>query len=193
MAAYYLSKLIASKYFIIFAVLFTVRNVIDLLVGPKSNPYARGEKGRFSLLILAVSSMISGISAGCFLLIGGAGNLYSYFAGLLLMMAAYLGRRLTIKALGNNYSYSVKAFPDHELVTFGIYSVIRNPIYLLHLMEMIAFVIIKFNYVSLIALISGITATLYRIKEEEELLSTVFGEQFRAYSKKTKRLVPFIY
>lgn len=193
MFAYYLSKLIASKYFIIFVAIFTTRNIIDLLIGPKSNPYARGEKGRFSLLVLAVSFMVSGISTACFLLLNRSVNLYSYFIGLFLLMATYLGRRLTVNALGKNYSYSVEVFPDHELITSGIYSVIRNPLYLLNLVEMIAFVFIKFNYVSLIALIPGIIATLYRIKEEEELLSTIFGEQFRTYRGRTRKLIPFVY
>lgn len=144
------------------------------------------------MLVLVSSFIVSGMSVAYYLLFGGGTKLYSYCAGLILLIAGYLGRRVAIRALGENYNYAIEASPEHELVTSGVYSVIRHPIYLFYMVEMIALVIIKFNYISLAALIAVIFATLYRIEKEDELLLTVFKERFETYSRRTKRLVPFI-
>ncbi len=185
--------IVSNKHLILFAVIFTTRNIIDLLINPRKNPYAKGKRGKISLLVLVSSFIVSGISVACYLLLSGGTNLYSYCAGLILLIAGYCGRRVAIKTLGKNYNYAVETSPDHELVTSGVYSVIRHPIYLFYMVEMIALVVIKFNYISLAALIAVIFATLYRIEKEDELLLTVFGEQFGTYSMKTKRLIPFVY
>jgi protein-S-isoprenylcysteine O-methyltransferase Ste14 len=187
------SEIVSSKYLILFAVIFAARNIIDLLINPRKNPYAKGKRGKFSLLVLVSSFIVSGISVAYYLLFGGGTNLYSYYAGLLLLIAGYCGRRVAIRALGKNYNYAIEVSPEHELVTSGVYSVIRHPIYLFYMIEMMALVVIKFNYISLAALIAVILATLYRVEKEDELLLTVFKERFETYRRGTKRLIPFVY
>ncbi len=186
-------EIVSNRYFILFAAIFTARNIIDLLINPRKNPYAKGKRGKVSLLVLVSSFIVSGISVAYYLLSGRGTNPYFYCAGLILMIASYCGRRVAIMALGRNYNYAVEVLPDHELVTSGVYSVIRHPIYLFYMLEMIALMVIKFNYISLAALIAVILATLYRIEKEDELLLTVFKERFGTYSRRTKKLVPFIY
>jgi len=187
------SEIILSKYLILFVIIFTARNIIDLLINPRKNPYAKGKRGKVSLLVLVGSFIVSGISVAYYLMFVGNTNLYSYCAGLILMIAGYLGRRVAIRTLGKSYNYAIEVSPEHELVTSGVYSVIRHPIYLFYMIEMIALVFIKFNYISLTALIAVILATLYRVEKEDQLLLTVFKERFETYSGRTKRLIPFIY
>jgi len=50
------------------------------------------------------------------------------------------------------------------------------------------------NWVSFaVVLVPTIAALLYRIHVEEAALAEAFGEEYVAYSKETKRLVPGVY
>jgi protein-S-isoprenylcysteine O-methyltransferase Ste14 len=50
------------------------------------------------------------------------------------------------------------------------------------------------NWVVLLAVtVTGITARMYRISAEEKMLKVRFGKQYKVYSDKTWKLVPFLY
>jgi protein-S-isoprenylcysteine O-methyltransferase Ste14 len=95
--------------------------------------------------------------------------------------------------LGRRFSGLVAIQPGHELVTDGIYSVIRHPSYLGAIVMMFgwAFVFRSGPGVVLAALI--IPPLLARIRSEEALLQAQFGEQYDAYRRRTSRLIPGIY
>ena len=116
-----------------------------------------------------------------------------YGVGLVVFVLAYIGRLRALKTLGDNYSLYIEVKPEHKFVVSGIYSVIRHPLYSLYLVEMLAFVMIKWNYVSLVALFPVILGILRRIEEEDRILADVFGKQFEAYQSTTKKLIPFVY
>ena len=78
-------------------------------------------------------------------------------------------------------------------MTTGIYSVIRHPIYLGYIIEVTGIMVTKFNYISLAAAIAMIPTCLFRMNGEEKYLIEKFGDQYKSYREKTKRLVPFIY
>ena len=83
---------------------------------------------------------------------------------------------------------------DHRLVTNGMYRYIRNPQYL-------GMTLLLFGYALSLggSIVGSITAIglLWimhsRIKVEEELLLSTFGDEYREYMKRTWRLVPHIY
>lgn len=193
MVGHWLSKAISNELFILFAALFTIRNIIESILNPKKNPYSKGKEGRFSLSILVISFLVSGISTGYFLIVTERVNLYFHITGLLIFVAAFLMRRVSINTLGDSYNYSIEIGPENQLVTSGVYSLVRHPIYLFYIVEMIAFLFIRFNYISLITLILVIVTTFYRINREDKLLAAVFKKEFETYRNKTKKLIPFIY
>ena len=83
---------------------------------------------------------------------------------------------------------------DHRLVTNGMYRYVRNPQYL-------GMTLLLFGYALSLGgpIVGSITAIglLWimhsRIKVEEELLLSTFGDEYREYMKRTWRLVPHIY
>ena len=82
----------------------------------------------------------------------------------------------------------------HRLVTSGVYGVVRHPIYSGGL---IAVVGIYTAFRSLVVLVA-VTAVYFvvirhRLLFEEEMLVEEFGDEYRDYMKKTKRLIPLIY
>jgi tetrahydromethanopterin S-methyltransferase subunit A len=93
--------------------------------------------------------------------------------------------------LGLNWSINIQMREGHSLVTGGIYSRLRHPMYAALLLSAIALVPVLHNWiVSLIMLlIAGLFVTV-RASEEERFLSRAFGDGYREYATRTGRIVP---
>lgn len=84
--------------------------------------------------------------------------------------------------LGGAFSVRAKA---ETLVTHGLYSRLRNPIYLFGTLTIVAlFLYIRQPLgVSLLAVI--IPLQMYRSRQEEKVLEAKFGEEYRQYKART--------
>ncbi len=77
-----------------------------------------------------------------------------------------------------------------SLVTAGIYQYSRNPMYLGILLVLISFAIRIGNIYSFLVLpIYGWYITSYQIKPEEEVLTTLFQDEFMNYKKVVRRWI----
>lgn len=114
--------------------------------------------------------------------------------GLLLMLAALALLYETHRQLGRNWSVTLDTRKKHTLVDTGLYGYVRHPMYS-------AFWLLAFAQAALlpnwIAGLSGIVGWgilfFLRVGKEEQLMIETFGGDYRAYMKRTKRVVPFIY
>jgi protein-S-isoprenylcysteine O-methyltransferase Ste14 len=83
---------------------------------------------------------------------------------------------------------------DHKLVTKGLYKIVRHPMYFGAILMMLG---PFFAFRSLFVLIAVVILYLFlmrmRIKIEEETLIGTFGDDYRNYVKRTKKLIPLIY
>ena len=83
---------------------------------------------------------------------------------------------------------------DHQkLVTTGMYSSIRHPGYFSYLLSITG---IGLSMSSLATLILAVAIFLFlksRIASEEEMMITEFGDSYKQYMRKTRRLIPFVY
>jgi protein-S-isoprenylcysteine O-methyltransferase Ste14 len=114
--------------------------------------------------------------------------------GLLLMFAGLTIRYLAANTLGQFYTRTLQIVEGHQIVDRGLYHVIRHPGYLgVFLLEMGAGLAVSNWIVLLVVLLIGSGAKLYRIQTEEKMLEREFGEPYRSYSKRTWRLIPFLY
>jgi len=103
-------------------------------------------------------------------------------------------RLIPVFELGRRFSGFVAIQPDHQLKTDGLYRFIRHPSYLGLLITAFGWALafrcvlpgLAFTAINLIAIVA-------RMNSEERLLVDQFGEQFRAYKKRTWRLVPWVY
>ena len=96
-------------------------------------------------------------------------------------------------ALAGNWSDTPRLLKDQTLVTHGPYRLIRHPIYAGFLLIMSATLFISANW--FIGLMwAGMTAleTVSRMAYEESLMIDAFGDQYRAYMRRTGRLLPRI-
>jgi protein-S-isoprenylcysteine O-methyltransferase Ste14 len=114
--------------------------------------------------------------------------------GLILMLSGLAMRYWAAKTLGEFYTRTLQIVEGQELVNQAPYNVIRHPGYLGTLLMEIGAGLAVMNWVVLLAaVVLGITSRTYRIGAEEKMLEARFGEQYKVYSDKTWKLVPFLY
>jgi protein-S-isoprenylcysteine O-methyltransferase Ste14 len=89
---------------------------------------------------------------------------------------------LSRHTLGQSFSVAPKA---KELVTRGIYSRIRNPIYIFAEVFLLGLTVILWRPELLILLAILIPAQVIRARKEAAVLEERFGDSYRAYRKQT--------
>lgn len=115
------------------------------------------------------------------------------WTGVILYVLGGAIRIWPVFVLGNRFSGLVAIQPGHTLVTTGIYSVVRNPSYLGMLMLSLGWALAFRSGVGV--LLAGLTLVplIARIRSEEALLLSQFGEEYDAYRTRTWRLMPGVY
>lgn len=112
----------------------------------------------------------------------------------LLLLAGIVLRGWSMAVLGRLFTMNVAIRTGHQLVERGPYRLARHPSYTGMLLAFLSLGIALASWASLIVIAVPITlATLYRIRVEERALADAFGEEYRAYARRTYRLVPFVY
>ena len=103
-------------------------------------------------------------------------------AGLAIAAPALLLLVIARLQLGGAFSVRPKAT---TLVTTGLYSRIRNPIYLFGSLFIVGIaILIGFPWLLLI-LVVIIPMQIFRSRKEAEVLETKFGDEYRAYKQRT--------
>lgn len=93
--------------------------------------------------------------------------------------------------LGKSWSDTPRMMKEQKLVTEGPYQYIRHPIYTAFLLILGSLLFISSNWlIGLCTIGMTVLEILSRIRYEESLMTEYFGEQYRAYMKKTGRLLP---
>ena len=102
--------------------------------------------------------------------------------GLLLGSIGLGGVILARYTLGRSFSVVPKAT---ELVTSGIYSRIRNPIYVSGMILLVGIVLILWRPELLIVLLVLIPVQIIRARREAAVLEAKFGDAYREYRQRT--------
>src|SRR5437867_4440288 len=123
--------------------------------------------------------------------------------GLLADWVYYLGLSLAILAnatyfwghqsIGRYFSSMVVVYQGHQLVERGPYRFVRHPMYASILLGSIGVGLMSQSWAALAyILIANATIIAYRTSVEEKALISELGEQYISYTKRVKRLIPFI-
>jgi protein-S-isoprenylcysteine O-methyltransferase Ste14 len=114
--------------------------------------------------------------------------------GVILMLGGLAMRYWAAKTLGEFYTRTLQIIEGQKIVDIVPYNIIRHPGYLGTLLMEIGAGLAVTNWIVLLAVIAiGITSRAYRIGVEEKMLEASFGEEYKIYSYKTWKLVPFLY
>lgn len=113
--------------------------------------------------------------------------------GVAIFAAGGVLRLWPVFVLGRRFSGLVAIQRGHTLVTTGIYRVIRHPSYLGLLLTALGWALGFRSGVGLLLLALLIPPLFSRIRAEERLLDSQFGDEYRAYAARTPRMLPGIY
>ena len=117
-----------------------------------------------------------------------------YPVGFGLFVAGLCFRWRCILYLGRFFTVNVAIAADHQLIQTGNYRHVRHPSYTGGLVMLLGYCICVGNLASLLAIfIPCASVILWRIHVEEAALLQAFGESYRAYMQRTKRLIPWVY
>lgn len=100
----------------------------------------------------------------------------------------------THRDLGHNWSVSLDLRERHTLVTTGIYAMVRHPMYAGFWLMALAQALLLPNWVAGPAGLVGFGILFFgRVRREEEMMITAFGDEYRDYMRRTARVVPWLY
>jgi protein-S-isoprenylcysteine O-methyltransferase Ste14 len=117
-----------------------------------------------------------------------------FWVGLALIVTGITIRAVAIATLWRYFTVDVSIREGHELVDRGLYGVIRHPAYTGSLLSFLGLGFAFGNWLS-VAIIAATTIAgfSYRISVEETALIEHFGDRYRDYMRRSKRLIPGIY
>lgn len=113
-----------------------------------------------------------------------------FVGGTLLVLWA---RRTLGRMWGISTSRKVKLLPDHHLVKVGPYRVVRHPMYSGWWVALLGAILVYRTWILIVLLVFSIIAFARRARLEERVLAERFGQEWEAYARTTKSLIPLIY
>jgi len=155
----------------------------------------KGGNDRGSRIFLWLSMLVSITIAIIFALNGiGPVDDWSFYAGIVLVIAGIVLRRWSVWTLGQFYSTVVRIVDGHRMVRKGPYSVIRHPAYAGSLLSVVGLGLALKTWAGLLILVVLVgLAYYYRISIEEKALKNEFGTEYTDYAKTTRRLIPYVF
>ena len=94
--------------------------------------------------------------------------------------------------LGRNWSGVITFKGGHELITQGPYAIVRHPIYTGLLAMIVATAVVLGHLAGIIGLPLMIVSLWIKLRYEEKLMLQKFPEEYAAYQRRVKRLIPFL-
>ena len=96
--------------------------------------------------------------------------------------------------LGTNWSITLEVREEHRLITEGVYRGVRHPMYSALLLYSVGQALVIPNWVAGPSnLIAFAILCALRIRAEERMMVEEFGDEYEAYSARTKRLIPGVW
>jgi protein-S-isoprenylcysteine O-methyltransferase Ste14 len=96
--------------------------------------------------------------------------------------------------LGHNWSVSLDLRERHTLVTSGVYALVRHPMYAGFWLMALGQALLLPNWVAGPAGLVGFGVLFFgRVAREEAMMMKAFGDEYRAYMRRTARVVPWLY
>jgi protein-S-isoprenylcysteine O-methyltransferase Ste14 len=108
--------------------------------------------------------------------------------------ASLLLFQLVHQQLAGNWSVTLEIRKRHTLVTTGLYRHIRHPMYSAFWLWALAQALLLPNWIAGSAGLVGFGTLFFgRLWREERLMTETFGDDYRAYMARTKRIIPGVF
>ena len=98
---------------------------------------------------------------------------------------------LVFSAIGSNISETVFTKDSHRLITTGIYTRVRHPLYMVFALSLISFSLLTANwFIAAMSVISMALVLTVVVPKEEKQLIQKFGDDYRNYQKRSGKMWP---
>lgn len=187
----------------IFTVIYFVGIVAEIIIRAPLNQKRKQEKMTEQRITSQEKTLLGLLFTGMFLvpIIYAATNWLDFANYTLPVWAGWLGVLILAGAifvfwrahadLGLNWSPSLEIREKHELITRGIYSMIRHPMYASQWLWVIAQPLLLQNWIAgFLNLLVFIPFYFLRVKAEEQLMLEKFGNQYQDYMEKVGAILP---
>ena len=120
-------------------------------------------------------------------------NLFFQISAIILSFVSIWLAVSAIAELGKQWSLTARLTENHKLITSGVYSIVRHPIYTAMFGMMVATGFVISHWIALpIAIIVFLIGTKIRTNAEEKLLSDAFPDEYKEYATRVAPLIPFV-
>lgn len=117
----------------------------------------------------------------------------SLIIALVLGIAAITLSWTAVKHLGRQFRMNAGLYVDHDLVRTGPYALIRHPIYASLLAMLLATIVLRTPWPrAIISLVLFTIGTEVRVRAEDRLLASRFGDEFEKYRNSVRAYIPFV-
>ena len=148
-----------------------------------------GSLSIFLWVIIVISYVVSPNCMDFWITLDPLDNMLSSIAGMILCIVGGVIGTLGMLTLGDNFRIS---FPEEgtQLITHGIYGIMRNPIVFSIFMMMAGTFLLIPNLLLLFNLIVNIIGFNAKATDEERFLAKRFGNEWIKYTHKTGKYLP---
>lgn len=115
------------------------------------------------------------------------------WAGLVLFATGIGLQAASMRALGTSFTVRLGVEPQQRLVTSGPYRLVRHPAYLSYIVSVTGIGLALSSLIALAVAALMVPFLLWRTRAEERMLLAEFGEEYREYVRRSRRLVPWVY
>jgi protein-S-isoprenylcysteine O-methyltransferase Ste14 len=198
MTGFFISSSAFTSYFmfVLFSIVYwcwPLSEVVNFIFSARNAGGKRKDKGSFWIVIIGifvsifVSFYARGLSFGFFM-----SNLQ--YLGIALMVLGIIVREWAVFTLGKGFTVKVHVQEKGKLITKGPYKYIRHPSYTGGFLTFIGLPLAIGTWFGLIViLVINLITYNYRMNVEEKALIEAYGEEYKKYMKRTKRLIPGVY
>ncbi len=116
-----------------------------------------------------------------------------FYSGLGLMVGGLVLRWYAIRQLGQYFVPEVVIQPGQRVIDTRLYRYVRHPSYTGVFITVFGYGLALTNWLSLLIMLA-VAGSIFTVRMlvEEAALAEAFGEEYRSYMRRTKRIIPFI-
>ncbi len=93
--------------------------------------------------------------------------------------------------LGDNWSVTLEIDAKHQLVTRGVYRLVRHPMYTSFFVSGLGQALLLANWIAGPAALAAVAVLVWvRLPNEEAMMVEAFGDEYRDYMRRTGGIVP---
>ena len=179
--------------FILFVLMALIRSMMLRRRGVRAVVFGQTDKSDFLLVPLVLAIAYSALANTFRLPIWAAlirpfwsGSASGWF-GLAICAISLICFALTLASFGDSFRVGIDTDKPDKLVTSGMFSVSRNPIYVCFLLFFTGLFLVHRNIVIAVAVVLFALAIHRQVLREEKFLAAHYGDEYVEYSNRVRR------